>query len=58
MVWMFLLPALVLVALFGAALLNQWATRRLLWLRKFELVTLILLWYAVLMVGGLVGKHI
>lgn len=54
----FLVPAAELVALFGAAIVNQEVTRRLLWLRKYELVTLILLWYVVLVVGGLVGKHI
>jgi hypothetical protein len=58
MVWMFLLPALELLGLFLAALLNQEAARRFPRLKKFELVTLIVLWYAVLAVGGLVGEYI
>ena len=53
MVWTYLMPALELLGLFLAALLNQEVTRRFARLRRFELLTLILLWYIVLVVGRL-----
>ncbi len=55
MVWMFFVPALELLGLFLAALLNQEVARRFPRMKKFELVTFIVLWYAVLAVGGFVG---
>ena len=44
MVWTFLVPALELLGLFLAALLNQEAARRFPRLKKFELVTRLVTW--------------
>jgi hypothetical protein len=54
-VWTFAVPAAELVLLFLSALFNQWLTGKMAFLRRFELVALILLWYLVLLVGALLG---
>ncbi len=55
MLWTYLVPVLELLGLFLAALLNQVAGTRWVRYRRFELIGLLVLWYAVLLVGAWFG---